>query len=136
MSWDVLVQDFPMDAERIADVPDDFVPSSLGSRSNLIAKIQEVVPFADFSDPSWGLLDGEDFSIEVSLGASEEVEGFAFHVRGSDTGAAVVADILEKLKLRAFDTTTGEFFNRQAAASSLAKWREYLARTLERGGAA
>jgi len=136
MSWDVLVQDLPTDAKKVADIPDDFRPSPLGRRSDLIRNIQAVVPFADFSDPSWGLIDGDDFSIEVSLGESDTVESFSFRVRGSDMGAAVVAEILGSLKLRALDTTTGEFFDPETAAVSLGKWRKYLNRTLGGGGAA
>ena len=64
------------------------------------------------------------------MGQSEEVWGFAFHVRGGDA-AAIVADILERLGLRAcdFNSSTG-FFEREEAAASLGRWREYRDRAM------
>src|SRR5262245_9286514 len=104
MSWDIFVQDIPEGLAAAADLPEDFEPKSLGSRGALIEKIRSVVPNADFADPAWGLIDGPGYSIEVNLGSKEEVDGFAFHVRGGDMAAFVVADILQCLGLRAFDT--------------------------------
>jgi hypothetical protein len=111
MSWDIFVQDFPPDAATFDDVPNDFVPASIGKRSEIIRIIKDVAPSADFSDPSWGKIDGDKFSIELSLGNDEELGSFAFHVRGDNEAAAVVSEILIRLKLRAFDTGTGEFFD-------------------------
>ena len=54
MSWDVFVQDFP-DVGTLEEMPDDFEPKTIGKRQDVINKIKEVVPFADFSDPSWGI---------------------------------------------------------------------------------
>src|SRR5258708_5699610 len=111
MSWDIFVQDIPPGISAAADMPDDFVPKSLGPRCVIIDKIRTVVPNADFTDPTWGRIDAPDFSIEVNLGDNEEVDGFALHVRGGDMAAFVVADILEQLGLRAFDmdSDTGLF---------------------------
>jgi hypothetical protein len=82
MSWDVLVQDLPQEAKSTADIAPDFRPASIGKRSAIIEKIREVVPTADFSDPSWGRIDGDDWSIEVNIGTNEDCGGFALHVRG------------------------------------------------------
>jgi len=136
MSWDILVQDMPADAKAIADIPHDFRPEPLGPRSELISRIQALVPEADFSDPSWGLIDGPGFSIEVSFGKLETVTGFSFHVRGGDAAAGVVTEILTGLGLRAFDTTTGEFFDSAQAVESLRKWRAYRDRFVGTNGAA
>jgi hypothetical protein len=40
-------------------------------RRDLIRAIRQVVPFADFSGPSWGMFSGDGFSIEISMGDSE-----------------------------------------------------------------
>ena len=130
MSWDIYVQDFPLHAATIDDVPNDFVPAPIGTRSEIIREIQDVVPFADFSDPSWGKIDGDKFSIEVSLGKDEELSSFAFHVRGDNEAAAVVSEILIGLKLKAFDTGTGEFFDHSQAAAGLQRWREFRDRVI------
>ena len=126
MSWDIFVQDLPKDAATVADIPDDFKPSSLGPRAALISRIKEVVPNANFADPTWGIIDGANWSIEVNLGKDEECGGFAFHVRGGDEAALVVGAILEHLKLRAVDGQSGEFFVAgSTAVESLEKWRNY-----------
>jgi hypothetical protein len=125
MSWDVFVQDIPADAVTVDDIASDFVPAPIGKRSEVIQKIMNVVPFADFSNPSWGTIDGEGFSIEVSMGEVEELGYFAFHASGDERAAAVIADILSYLNLRAFDTGTGDIFNSECAAEGLARWRQY-----------
>jgi hypothetical protein len=136
MSWDIHVQDFPRAAKEIKDIPNSFLPESIGQRSAIIAGICQVAPSADFSDPSWGSIRGENWSIEVNIGDGEECEGFMLHVRGGDEAAGVVAAILEKLNLRGFDCQTGEFF--QAGSRSLEsfqEWRAYRDRVVGDGGA-
>jgi len=126
MSWDIFVQDLPRDAKTVADIPDDFKPAVIGARSEIISMIKEVVPTANFSDPSWGLIDGNDWSIELNMGRAEECDGFAFHVRGGEDAVGVVAAILQHLDLRALDSQTGEFFvGGPESIASFKKWRAY-----------
>jgi len=135
VSWDIFVQDLPKDAKSIAEVPKDFVPGSVGARSEIIAKISEVVPDADFSNPAWGRIDDRSWSIEVNLGEATDVRGFTFHVRGGDEAAAVVGAILERLELRGLDSGTGEFFSVGAdALESFRKWRAYRNGAVRRDG--
>jgi len=77
MSWDIFVQDFPSDAKSIEDIPDDFKPGSIGKTSDIIERIKEVVPTADFSNPAWGTIDGDGWSIEVNI--DEERTATALH---------------------------------------------------------
>jgi hypothetical protein len=130
MSWDIFVQDLPIDARTIEDISGDFVPSPIGRRSEIIMKILEIAPFADFSDPSWGRIGGKDFSIEVNLGDSEIVEGFTLHVRGSELASGIVADILRTLQMRALDSSTGDIFDPGQAVASLQRWRAYRDRVV------
>ena len=125
MSWDIFVQDIPDDVRSVNDIPNHFVPAPVGKRTELIKQIKEVAPFADFSDPAWGKIDGKGFSIEVNLGEDEEVDGFAFHVRGNDVAAGLISEILAHLNLSAFDSGTGDLFDHTNAAEGLKKWREY-----------
>jgi hypothetical protein len=111
MSWDVFVLNFPEEAETVADTPPDFRPTSIGKRSEIIAKIVQVFPTADFSDPTWGTIQGHDWSIELNMGAIEDCEGFAFHIRGRREAGKVVSAILDHLNLRGVDSETGEFFS-------------------------
>lgn len=126
MSWDIIVQNIPIEWQSLDDIPGDWQPSPIGSREEIIQKIIEVIPFADFSDPSWGHIRTSDCSIEVSLGKEKEVIGFALHVRGGDSAIDILADMLDHLRLRAFDgNTPGGFFDRTKSKSSLGQWRNY-----------
>ena len=134
MSWDIFVQDLPRDAATVADIPQGFEPASIGRRADIIAKIKEIVPSADFADPSWGMIEGESWSVEVNIGRNETCTGFAFHVRGSDEAVAVVAAILDHLNLRAIDGQTGEFFVAgPAALESFRRWRAFRDRVIGSG---
>ena len=71
--------------------------------------------------------DRRDFSIEIAIGDREQVGSFAFHVRGGDLAAFVVADILRHLGLRAFDPSTpsGIFELDGDLADGLRAWRHF-----------
>lgn len=114
MSRDIFVQDIPPAAQSVHDIADDWIPSSLAvTRAQVIDTVLAVTPAADFSDPAWGHVEGPGYDIEVNLGAEEVLTSFAFHVRAADTKAAerIVADVLSRLGLRAFDphSATGIF---------------------------
>ncbi len=64
MSWDIFVQDVPGAAKVVGDIADDFEPRPLDSRAEVIRRILEVIPDAEFSDPSWGSVEGPGFSID------------------------------------------------------------------------
>jgi hypothetical protein len=95
--------------------------------SSRVSHFLEVVPQADFSDPAWGKIVGDSFSIEVNMGHSDEVESFALHVRGNDLAIGVVAEILEHLNLRGVDpqSETSALFTPETAQMSLRAWRSY-----------
>jgi len=99
-------------------------------------QIQEVVPSADFTDPAWGKIDTAGYSIEIDMGDQEELDGFAFHVRGGDEAAVVVAAILDHLQLRALDPSAenGLFESGLKAGESLRRWRLYRDQIVENGG--
>jgi hypothetical protein len=126
VSWDIFVQDLPPDAETVAEIPDDFRPAPLMARSALIERIRGVVPEADFGDPTWGRIEGPGLSIEDNIGDADPVRGFAFHVRGGDMAVGIVANVLERLGLRALDPGSGSgFFERDTAVASLTAWRNH-----------
>lgn len=129
MSWDVFVQDIPKDAASVAEIPDDFVPQPIGPRSRIIDAIRYVAPFADISDPAWVRIEGNGCDIEINLGAEEPVRNFALHIRGGDASVGVVAAILARLELRAFDpeSDTG-LFDLATASASLEQWMAFRER--------
>ena len=126
MSWDILILQFPDAARKVAEIPDTFAAPALGRRDELIARIRTAVPQADFSDPAWGILRTDDYSIEFGLGDDDVLHGITLHVRGSDEVLPHITRILGALKLRAIDSWTGEFFDPEVAQHSLARWRKYI----------
>jgi hypothetical protein len=127
MSWDLTVMDLPDYVVTVDDIPQDFKGSLLGPRSDLIARILEVVPQANFTDPAWGLIDGPGFSIELDMGKADQVQSFTFHVREGDLAVGVIAEILGYLSLRAVDpqSESGTIFTPKSAIESLETWRAY-----------
>jgi hypothetical protein len=105
VSWDIFVREIPSDVKSLSDLPPDFVPAELPfSRAQIVSVIKEVVPFADVSNPAWVLIkSGERCVLDVNLGNSERLTGFAFHVHEGDLAHAVVSKILGRLGLRALD---------------------------------
>lgn len=125
MSWDLFVQDFP-DVACAGDIPEDFRPASLGPRDAIITKITIAIPSADFSDPTWGFIAQDGWSIEINLGKELECESFALRVRGSgDRAINAVATILAATGLRGLDAQTGEFFSEEAALKSFGEWQGF-----------
>ncbi|HEV2693127.1 MAG TPA: hypothetical protein VG347_09560 [Verrucomicrobiae bacterium] len=116
---------FPATAQKVADIPDDFKPTPLGSRADLISQIRELVPHADFSKPDWGVFDGDGYSIEFQMGSAEICKSMTLLVRGGGSPAALVGALLDRLQLRGIDCQTGEFFDIEAARASFGSWQRY-----------
>jgi hypothetical protein len=126
MSFDVFVQDLPRDARTVADIPDDFAPQPLGRLADILAGIRRVAPDADFSDPTWGRIDGPGYSIEVNIGPEDPIQSFAFHVRGDQEALLIVASILTELRLRAIAPgTESGFFNLSELGIAYQQWQAY-----------
>lgn len=135
MSWDLFVQQLPVGITTVDQIPDDFRPGPIGSRASVIRAIEDLVPGADFSDPSWGKIDGPGYSIEINTGHDVELTSFALHVRGGDLAIWVVKDILDSLRLRAIDgTSPSGLFEPAASLDGFRRWRDYRDRVLRAGG--
>lgn len=130
MSWDLYVQDWG-NYETLSEIPDDFIPQPIGRRQAIIDRIQQVEPTVDFSDPSWGKLENDRFSIEFNMGKTEELYSFAMHVRGSTLAVACIGNILSHLGLRAADGKDDQFFNTKEAGEKMAAWLSYRNSILE-----
>ena len=126
MSWDILIQQFPDGAQRVADIPDTFTAPPIGKRADVLAKLRSALPQADFTDPNWMKLHADDYSLECSLSDDELLYGVTLHVRGSDAVLPHIVTVLRALGLRAIDSWTWEFFDPEIAPHSLARWRTYI----------
>ncbi len=136
MGWDIMVGDFPKDAATPTDLPDGYSLPSMGKRSEIIRKIQEIIPAVKFVSLSYGDIEGEDWSVEVDLdqgsgndpNADVECEMFWLIIRGTgETSVGIVAAILKHLDIRGIDCQTTEFFDAGPnTAESFQKWRDFL----------
>ncbi|WP_430965274.1 hypothetical protein [Spongiimicrobium sp. 2-473A-2-J] len=124
MSWDLYVQDWG-GFDSLEQIPDDFEPQSIGKRSEIIDSIKKVEPTVDFSNPSWGILENECFSITFNMGDSEALNGFVMHIKGSELAIPCIGNILDRLNLKAADGSTPDFFDVQKSKEGMSKWIEY-----------
>jgi hypothetical protein len=125
MSWDIYIQDFPLTARSVVDIPGDYHPSPLGNRSELIARIREVVPSADFSNPDWGVYEAHGYSIEFNMGSSEICGSVMLSVRGGGDPVPIIGRLLDHLQTRGIDCQSGEFFDTETARESFGAWQRY-----------
>ena len=134
MSWDLFVQNIPDSVSSPREIPDDFRPRPLGRRDDIIRRILEIIPEADFTDPSWGTIRGEGFSIELNMGEGEVLESFALHVRGGDQAVVVITGLLDHLGFRALDpgSDSGIFHGGDDALESFRSWRAFRDRVCDR----
>ena len=131
MSWDLFVQDWG-NFESLDDISNDFEPQSIGKRSEVIDNIKAAEPTIDFSNPSWGILENEQFTIEFNMGNSEECDGFVMHISGNELALPCVGNILDRLKLRAADGSSPFFFDIEKSKGDLQKWIDYRDSILNR----
>jgi hypothetical protein len=135
MSWDVMLQHLPPGIRSLSEIPDDFQPPALGKRADVIARLRAKLPAIDFSDPSWGRLDGDDYSIEFNSGDKDVVDGIMLHLRGSDSALAAVRAACEALGCYALDCSEGDIirWDESDAGSGFAAWRRFRNRVLDDG---
>jgi hypothetical protein len=129
MSWDVILMRVPSDIVTIDDFPKDF-SSELGPRSEVLPTLANILPELDLTDPAWGILDGEGFSIEFNIGDGDPIETIILHARGSDSAIKAIQQICEYTGWRAIDTGTGDLINfSKNPAAGLRQWRSYRDQT-------
>jgi len=124
MSWDLFVQDWG-DVNSLDEIPDDFQPKPIGKRSKVIAQLKSAEPSIDFSNPSWGILENQHFSIEFNMGDSEELDSFAMHVRGDELAIPCIGNILSALELKAASGSTPYFFDIESSKADMARWTAF-----------
>ncbi len=108
-------------------MPGDFQPPPIGTRDDVIRHITKALPEVNFDDPSWGHLQGPDFSVELNIGSGDTIDSLMLHVRGGDGALAIIQLLTDALGVRAVDCSEGEFLNLSTpdALASLQAWRAY-----------
>ena len=67
----------------LEQMPPDWSGETLGSPAEIRQSISAVLPAVDWSDTTWGILEGDDFTFEFNVGKDDPSDGFMIHVRGS-----------------------------------------------------
>jgi hypothetical protein len=125
MSWDIFIQDLP-DVARVEDIPNDFEPAPLGERAAIVERIRQAVPDVDFSNPEWGVVEGQGWSMEFNIGGEDPCKSIMLIVRGAGEEAPeLVGRIIHSVGARGLDSQTGEFFDVEKAKTSFAEWQAY-----------
>ncbi len=110
MNWDAVAINLPPHVTRVADIPLSYKPPPLGKRADLIARIQQAAPRANFSVPSQGRIEdaGWTWSIVIEINGEEDCQSIIFHIKGHSAALDVFAAIVNHLNLRAVDMQTDE----------------------------
>lgn len=117
MRWDVVVfgPDIPLAGKGgRAIFHDGWHPKSMGSRSQVAQALSEIWPQIDWSDPTWGILDGSGYCLEIALGRDDTVLTFTIFARGHATEP--ILDMLNGTGWRGLDTATGNWMHLTADA--------------------
>ena len=117
MAWEIYIQDLP-DVPQMADVPPTHVPSPIGTRADLMARLLAAVPMAEQQDEDWLFVraDGIDLSAQLYLEDGDHVRCIVVHVHSGGRSATCVSELIKASGCRALDTATGEFFDPKVSA--------------------
>jgi hypothetical protein len=100
----------PNDFVRMDDIPPDFVGLPLGPVAEVLRQLKARFPDVDLSDPSWGHLVRDGWSIDLNIGQDDPVDSIMLHVRGGGDGVLpVIAAIADAVNGRALDFSDGVF---------------------------
>jgi hypothetical protein len=110
MSWDVILLHVPPEIATADDFPDGF-SSELGPRPQVLSTLTALLPDLDLIDPTWAILDREDFHIEFNTGTKDPITTIMLHVRGGEGALQTIQRICDQTGWRALDTTVGDFID-------------------------
>lgn len=106
-----MVFDFGGDPPPIDQMGDEDRPRMMGTSNEVRSKIDAHLSGIDWSDPTWGIYDGNGFSFEFSMREEEEKDGFMVHVRGGGDAIGALIQFAEPNKWSLLDCSTGEFID-------------------------
>lgn len=111
MSWDVLIHKFIDPAPTTIEEIDESKFLPLGPAAEVRQQISEHLGPVDWSDPTWGVLDGDGFSIEFNAGNEDPIDSIMLHVRGGGDAVAAIMAFVVPLGWKALDISAGGFIN-------------------------
>ena len=110
MSWDVQLMK-----------PD----GPLGAADEVRAAISAVHPRVDWTDPTWGTLDGGPWHIELNTGSEPVIQSIMLHVRGSGDPIPAIMALCHRNDWRAFDLAEGDFLDEDEPSPD--GWQDFQA---------
>jgi hypothetical protein len=123
MSWDVHVLRLDREVAGVHELPGDFVPPSIGLATEVRDAISRAFPGTDWTDPSWGVCDVDEFALEFSLGQDTSVWSLGILVHGSGDPVEPVLRMCVANGWTALDVQTGDFLD--PAAPNRCSWSQF-----------
>lgn len=123
MSWDVILFKVPPNVVSLEEAGVTLTP--LGTKLEVISKLKRIIPNVDFSDPTWGKLDGDNYFIEFSMGKEEIIDGLMLHIRGGNEVIEVLKTISKDTGWKPFDCSNGELIDFDYYPEGLQKWKDF-----------
>lgn len=112
MSWDVMVMRFEGGTPNIAELESGArAPMPLGPAAEVRQAISRHLSSVDWSDPAWGIYDGDGFSIEFNAGSDDPIDSIMLHVRGGGDAIAAALSFAIPNGWSLLDCSSGDFIN-------------------------
>jgi hypothetical protein len=126
MSWDVIILNISGETRTVSELTDDSV-IPLGSRDEVLSIIHNVFPQVNLSDPTWIILDGNDYSIEINVSQNHQIDTLMLHVRGNPEAINAIESLCKATGWRAFDPSGGDFidFTNPDRDKGFQRWQGY-----------
>lgn len=125
MSWDVMILNTrgkkPPPFKQFQE--SDCEP--LGPAAGVRERLTNLLPGIDWSDPTWGIYEGDGFSIEFNVGKKDPIGSMMLHVRGGGDAIAAIVAVARPLGWSALDCSTSDFIDLDS--SSRAGWEGFQA---------
>jgi hypothetical protein len=125
MSWDISVFATRVPPPPVAAMPSDWRGEVLGTSKEVRDQISLFLPGTDWTEPTWGIFQGDGFSYEFNIGDEESNAGFMIHVRG---GGDAVSPLLRLAKCSGWfllDCSQGEWLHH--CENTKAGWQGFQA---------
>jgi hypothetical protein len=125
MSWDVMIFNTrgkkPPPIEQFQE--SDYEP--LGPAASVRQQLSSLLPGIDWSDKTWGIYEGDGFSIEFNVGKDDPIGSIMLHVRGGGDAIAAIVIFARPLGWSALDCSTSDFLDLESP--SQAGWEGFQA---------
>lgn len=92
-------------------MPQDWRGDVMGVQAEIRQEISTILVGVDWSDPTWGLYDGDGYSFEFSMGKDDPSDGFMIHVHGSGPALSDLLKICERTGWFMLDCSQGEWLH-------------------------